>query len=177
MSIIHSLLMVTFPALVLYGAVSDARELRIPNWLSLAILAGFMPVAVLAGIGLEAIAWHFVAALVTLVVGFVLFAFGLFGGGDAKMMAASALWVGWPELWVFALLVVLIGGVLSLMVIVLRKGIGMWPDWLVRQAEGLFTPNKAVPYGIAIAAGALMMMSRMDVLPQSWRTIFALIIG
>lgn len=177
MAFVHSALLAIYVALICYGAWSDAKSLRIPNWVSLALLAAFMPTAIVAGIGLEAIAWHLGAGVVLLVVGFGLFAFGLFGGGDAKLMAAAALWIGWNDALFFAMAVVLVGGVLSLLVILLRKGLGLWPDWLVQSAEGLFTPNKAVPYGIAIAAGAMIMLPRMDVLPQSWHTLASLIAG
>lgn len=178
MSFVHSALMALYIALVLYGAWSDARTLRIPNTVSLALLAAFVPAAVAAGIGLEAIAWHLGAGVLVLAIGFVLFALGLFGGGDAKLMAAAALWVGWGEtLLFFAFAVLLVGGVLSLLVIALRKGLGLWPDWLVAKAEGLFTPNKAVPYGIAIAAGALISLPRMEMLPPGWVTLFRFAMG
>lgn len=168
MEFVQSALMALFIALVSYGAWTDARELRIPNWVSLALLAGFIPMALLAGIGLENLAWHLAGAVLVLIVGFVLFAFNLFGGGDAKLMAAAALWVGWPQLAYFVFAVVLVGGVLSILVVLLRKGLGLWPDWLVKRAAGLFTPNEAIPYGIAIAAGALLTVPRMAVLPPSW---------
>lgn len=176
-TLLHTLLMAGYAALVLYGAWSDARALRIPNWVSLALLSLFYPTALVAGIGLEAIAWHTGAGAVVLLVGFILFALGLFGGGDAKLMAAVALWVGWRDVLVFAFAMVLVGGVLSVLVVLLRKGLGMWPDWLVKSAHGLFTPNKAVPYGIAIAAGALIMVPRMDMLPHGLRTLFQWMIG
>lgn len=177
MAILQSVLMALYVALVLYGAWRDARELRIPNAVSLALLAAFVPQAVVSGIGMEALAWHLVAGVVLLVVGFALFAFNLFGGGDAKLLAACALWVGWDALLILIFAVVLVGGVLSLAVILLRKGLGMWPDWLVKSAEGLFTPNKAIPYGIAIAAGAMLTLPYMDTLPGGWVTVARLIAG
>ncbi len=175
--LMHSALMGIYIALVCYGAWTDARTLRIPNTVSLVLLAAFLPAAVLAGIGMEAIAWHLGGGVLVLVVGFALFAFNLFGGGDAKLLGACALWVGWDDLVFFVIAVVLVGGVLSLLVILLRKGLGLWPDWLVQSAEGLFTPNKAVPYGIAIAAGAMMTVPRMDVLPPSWGSLAQFIAG
>lgn len=177
MAFVHSALMATYIALVCYGAWSDARTLRIPNTVSLALLAAFVPMAVAAGIGVEAIAWHLGVGVLMLAIGFALFAAGLFGGGDAKLLAAAALWVGWNQLPFFVFAVVLIGGVLSLLVVLLRKGLGLWPDWLVKSAEGLFVPNKAVPYGIAIAAGALITVPRMDVLPPSWDSLARFILG
>lgn len=174
MPLIHSAMMAAYVALVLYGAWSDARSLRIPNWVSLALLGLFVPMVFVAGLGFEAVAWHVAAGALLLVVGIALFAFGLLGGGDAKLLATAALWVGWNDLLLLVFAVVLVGGVLSLAVILLRKGLGLWPDWLVKNAAGLFTPNKAVPYGIAIAIGAMIVVPHMDVLPISWGTVFEL---
>lgn len=168
MVILNSIVMALYIALVLYGAWSDARALRIPNWVSLFLVPAFLVGAVSASLPLETIAYHLGAGLLTLVIGFALFAFGYFGGGDAKLMAVCALWIGWGELVAFIFAVLLVGGVLSLFVVLLRKGLGLWPDWLVKSAEGLFTPDKAVPYGIAIAAGAMIVLPRMDMLPQDW---------
>ncbi|PHS78792.1 MAG: hypothetical protein COB59_05150 [Rhodospirillaceae bacterium] len=169
MAIMNFLLMSVYIALVLYSAWSDARKLRIPNWISLALMAGFVGSAFSVGLSFDVLLWHLAAGATTLVFGFGLFAFGYFGGGDAKLMAVSALWIGWDHLVFFVFAVLLVGGVLSLLVVVLRKGLGLWPDWLVKNAEGLFTPNKAVPYGIAIAAGVLLTLPRMDMLPPAWQ--------
>ncbi|MBL4615591.1 MAG: prepilin peptidase [Magnetovibrio sp.] len=177
MGFLHSGLMAAFIGLVLYAAWSDARELRIPNKLSLALLVLFFPTALIAGIGMEQMAWHLIAGVALLVLGFVLFALGLFGGGDAKLMSACALWLGWDQIGHFALWVVIIGGVLSLLVILLRKGLGMWPNWLVSRAQGLFEPGKSVPYGIAISIGALIQVPRSAAWPQNWSTAIEFIIG
>lgn len=177
MAFVQSALMAAYIALVCYGAWSDARTLRIPNFVSLALLVAFIPMALVAGIGLEAVAWHLGVGAAVLVIGFALFAFGLFGGGDAKLMAAAALWVGWDPVLFFIFAVALTGGGLSVLVVLLRKGLGLWPDWLVKNAEGLFVPNKAVPYGVAIAVGAIFTVPRMDVLPESWNFLARFILG
>jgi len=175
--ILHSALMLFYIGAVLYGAWSDARSLRIPNGLSLALLGVFLPTALVAGLSLESIAWHLAIALAILVVGFALFAFGLFGGGDAKLLAACALWVGLDQSLWFVAAVILFGGVLSVLVVLLRAGLGMWPDWLVHSAKGLFERNKSIPYGIAIAAGAIAVLPRMSLFPDVWRDIFSVIVG
>lgn len=177
MVILQSILCIFYIGLVTYGAWSDARCLKIPNWLSLALLVGFFPMALSAGLSLENLAWHLGGGLLFLVAGFALFAFGLLGGGDAKLLAVCAVWSGWNQLVALLIAIVLVGGVLSLLVIGLRKGLGMWPDWLVNAAKGLFEPGKAVPYGIAIAAGALLVLPRIAVFPPLWRDILALVMG
>ncbi len=172
-----SLFIFFFIILVLYAAWSDARFLRIPNWISLSLFAAFLPTALLASLPMESIAWHLGAGLVVLVAGFALFAIGLFGGGDANLMSACALWLGIDQvLWLLGA-VVLIGGGLSILVILLRKGLGLWPDWLVRYLKGLFEKDAAVPYGIAIAAGALVVLPRADVFPPSWLDMADIILG
>ncbi|OEJ68924.1 A24 family peptidase [Magnetovibrio blakemorei] len=177
MATLQSEFLIFYIALLIYGAWSDARTLKIPNWVSLTLLVAFFPTALSAGLSLETISWHLGGGLLFLVAGFVLFAFGLFGGGDAKLLAVCALWTGWDQLlWLLAA-VVLVGGGLCILVIILRRGLGMWPDWLVNAAKGLFEPNKAVPYGIAIAAGALMVLPRMAIFPPMWRDLLALILG
>lgn len=177
MAILQSAFITVYIALVLYGAWSDARSLTIPNWVSLALLVVFFPMALSVGLSLEGVAWHLGGGLVFLVAGFALFAFGLFGGGDAKLLAACALWTGWDQLvWLLAA-IILVGGGLSVLVILLRKGLGLWPDWLVNAAKGLFEPGKAVPYGIAIAAGALLVLPRTALFPPLWRDLAALILG
>ncbi|MEG3617958.1 prepilin peptidase [Magnetovibrio sp. PR-2] len=166
-----------FVVLMLYAAWSDARFLRIPNWLSMTLLVVFFPTVLAAGLPMEAIAWHFGAGVAVLVAGFVLFAIGLLGGGDAKLLAVCALWLGIDQvLWLLAA-VVLIGGVLSIAVILLRKGLGLWPDWLVRHLKGLFEPNAAVPYGIAITAGALLVFPRADLFAPGWLELWDVIVG
>ena len=177
MEVLSQILMAAFVGLILTGTWTDARELRIPNWISLTLLALFIPAALVGGLSMETIALHFAAALGVLVFGIALFAFGLFGGGDAKLMAAAALWVGWGSLLWFGVAVILFGGALALGVIVLRRGLGLWPDWLVRSAAGLFEQNKAIPYGIAITAGAILSLPKMALLPQGWRDLISLLGG
>jgi len=177
LALLNSLLMLVYIILVLYSAISDARTLRIPNWISLTLLVAFLGIAVSVAMPLETIAWHLAAGVVTLVFCFGLFAFGYFGGGDAKLMATCALWVGWPHLLKFVFAVLLVGGGLSVLVLLLRKGLGFWPDWLVKSADGLFTPNKAIPYGIAIAVGAMIVVPIMDTLPPDWRSLYNVLVG
>ncbi len=175
--IIAQLTTAAYLGLILTGAWTDARELRIPNWISLSLLALFVPAALVGGLTMETIALHFAGALGVLVIGFALFAFGFFGGGDAKLMAAVGLWVGWGNLPWFAISVILFGGVLALGVVGLRRGLGLWPDWLVRSAAGLFEENKAIPYGIAITAGAILTLPKMALLPENWRLVINALIG
>ena len=99
---------------------------------------------------------HVGAAFTVLAVTFVFFARGWIGGGDAKLFAAVALWLGWSALLPFLAVTALAGGGLALSLLVMRSGwfrpvtIG-FRGWIGRLA----TPGENVPYGVAIAIGAL----------------------
>jgi len=90
-----------------------------------------------------------------LVAAFGLFARGIVGGGDAKLAAATALWLGFDHLLPYLLYASLLGGALSVGLIWFRMA--PLPDWLARHdwAQRLHGRDAGVPYGIALAAAAL----------------------
>ena len=149
-------LSLAFPALVLFAAVKDATSFTIPNWIALALVALFPAAAFAVGAPLPAMALHAGVAAAVLVAGMAMFALRWLGGGDAKLIAAVALWLGWPALLNFGLVAALTGGGLALLLLTLRSApmrvlVLRAPSWVTRLAE----PGEGVPYGVAIAAGAL----------------------
>jgi prepilin peptidase CpaA len=139
-----------FPLLMIAAAAGDVLTMRISNWLNLLIAALFPPLALAAGMPWEMIGLHAAAGAAMLVAGYGLFALGLFGGGDAKLMAAASLWLGWTGLPAFIMVTALAGGILGLLVL-LRAA-------LVRKAAAAHSGGAAqldVPYGAALAAGAI----------------------
>ena len=93
-----------FPVLVIAGGIGDFLTMRIPNWLNAALVASFFVMIFVAGMPFEVVKWHLAAGAAVFLAGLILFfAIGL-GGGDAKMLAAVALWVGWSALGAFHLL-------------------------------------------------------------------------
>lgn len=147
-------LMMFFPSLVVAAGIGDFLTMRIPNWLNLAIALSMPPIALLAGMPLHVLGWHLLAGVVMLVIGFGLFAGRFIGGGDAKLIAAAALWIGWTQLLLFVIITSLAGGVLA----ILMK---LWQllriehqvkdfAWL----KQLFRRDLQLPYGAAIAVGA-----------------------
>lgn len=163
-----ALLALICPALLLAAAVRDATSYTIPNAIPLA-LALLFPVAALAnGVALGGLAAHVGVGAAALCVGLTLFALRAIGGGDAKLFAATALWIGWP-IAPFVMFTVLAGGGLAALLLALRVEafrslMNSGPAWVARLAR----PGQGAPYGVAIAVGALM------VLPQ---TPFGLSLG
>src|SRR5882757_9506739 len=87
-----------FPALMAFAAASDLFTMTISNRVSLALLGGFLALALLGGMGLHDILSHLGAGATVLVAAFACFAMGWVGGGDAKVAAGVALWFGFVHL-------------------------------------------------------------------------------
>jgi prepilin peptidase CpaA len=146
------------PALLLAAALCDLSRYTIPNRLSLALAGFFLVFAAAAPLGLPDVGWHLAAGLAGLALGFLLFALGWIGGGDAKLFAAMALWLGFLDLGSYVIAASLCGGALTLCVLLLRQvplpARLCGQAWLVR----LHDARSGIPYGVALAAGAFALL-------------------
>jgi prepilin peptidase CpaA len=146
-----------FPALMAFAAASDLFTMTISNRIPLALAAGFLVLAILSGMGPSDILSHLGAGATVLVVAFACFAMGWVGGGDAKVAASAALWFGFGHLLNYLVYASLYGGALTLLLLQFRQ----WPlpyqlagqAWLLR----LHAKETGIPYGIALAIGALVV--------------------
>jgi prepilin peptidase CpaA len=146
-----------FPALMAFAAASDLFTMTISNRVSLALAAGFLALALLSGMGFYDLLLHVGAGASVLAAAFTCFAMGWVGGGDAKVAAAAALWFGFGYILDYLLYASLFGGVLTLLLLQFRQ----WPlpyalacqPWLLK----LHAKESGIPYGIALAIGALMI--------------------
>lgn len=94
---ITDLLIITiFPLAMALAAATDLFSMTVPNWISLLLVAGFAVLAPLVGIGWSEAGLHVALALGALILTFAMFSLGWIGGGDAKLFAATCLWLG-PE--------------------------------------------------------------------------------
>ena len=154
-----------FPALMAFAASSDLFTMTISNRLSLALAGGFALLAAASGLAWPVVGMHLAAAALVLVVSFVMFTRGWIGGGDAKLAAATALWFGFDYLLDYMLYAALFGGVLTLVLIQFRKL--PLPGPLARQAWILCLHETVggVPYGIALAAAALVVYPKTGWMP------------
>jgi prepilin peptidase CpaA len=151
-----------FPALMAFAAASDLFTMTISNRVSLALAAGFLLLAAATGMGIYDILMHLGAGATVLTVAFACFAMGWIGGGDAKVAAGAALWFGFGHLLNYLTYASLFGGALTLLLLQFRQ----WPlpyaltgqTWLLR----LHAKDSGIPYGIALAIGALTIYPETD---------------
>jgi prepilin peptidase CpaA len=161
-------LMVIVPGLLVAAAFFDLTTYRIPNLLPAVMVALFGVFTLTLAYGDHAMGWneiglHFFAGLIGLFLGMGMFAVGWVGGGDAKLFAAILLWLGWDALYDYVILACLLGGALTLGLIMLRR-IPLPPmlaklPWFARLAD----PASGVPYGVALALAALHVLPNTDV--------------
>jgi prepilin peptidase CpaA len=164
---VHTAILIVGMGILAVIAYRDVRTRRIPNVLSLGIaILGLLRIIlvydpVAAGHTLAAGAAIFVAA-------FLLFWYGAIGGGDAKLVSATALLVGYHDLFSFLFLMSVCGGALALAMLA-RDTLRLWlPARWARTplateiAECVAAPAPTVPYGVAIAtAGVVMLILNM----------------
>ena len=167
MGVVETATTVVFVVVMGMAAVSDLRSRRIPNWLTAGGLAAGLLLRGITGLGplLDGLA----GAGLALAIGLLLFVLGGFGGGDAKLLIVVGAFLGFEPTVGALLLIGVLGGLLGIFEAVRRRSIlpaaynaaGMMRRWVTfgRKGEGrtLGSPGVvAVPYGLAIATGAVI---------------------
>ncbi|MFA5969245.1 MAG: prepilin peptidase [Sphingomonas sp.] len=150
-------------AVLIMAGVQDVWRLRITNFFPIAIVALYP--AWVAAVGFDWSIWQNCAVFaVTLMIGILAFSRGLLGGGDVKLLAAIALWFdiqGSAALFAY----VSIGGLLlSLALIIGRR---LVPSTLLDRSGALaLRPKGPIPYGVAIAGGAILALAAANMNPN-----------
>ena len=154
---ISTLALFIFPVLMAYAASSDLLTMRIANWLVAILVAAYFVLAFVAGIPLDQIGVSVAAAAIVLAIAFAFFAFGWIGGGDAKLVAATTLWVGLGMMFQYLIYAALLGGGLTILILALRRY--PLPAALQKQRwlDRLHDTKSGVPYGITLAIAALLV--------------------
>lgn len=143
-------------ALVIYY---DARYYIIPNWLNLSVIALYGAFFLLH---MPNPWWGGFAAMgIMFTLGMGMFALGIMGGGDVKLLTALMLWMGWNKVSLaFILYFSLAGGVLAVFIIMLRRMILplIFHGKMTAELPRIFVRNQPIPYGIAIAGAFLLLL-------------------
>jgi prepilin peptidase CpaA len=154
-----TLVLLVFPLLMAFAASSDLLTMRISNRLVLILVVGFFIIALVIRLPIDQLGLHVACATLVLIVAFSFFSFGWIGGGDAKLMAATTLWLGFGMMLPYIVYASILGGALTIALLSVRK----FPlplmltrvGWIAR----LHDKNNGVPYGIALAAAGLLTYS------------------
>jgi prepilin peptidase CpaA len=151
-------ILVVFPFCMAFAAISDMMSMTIANRVSVLLVATFAIVAPFTGMDWGVYAWHFAAAATVFFATFALFAIGGMGGGDAKLLTATALWMGWSiQLLQYLVAGAFIGGVLTLAILSFRRSplsIFMAGNIFLRH----FADQKAgIPYGVALGIAGMLV--------------------
>ena len=165
--LLDAIRLLLFPALMAFAASSDLFTMTISNRLSLALAGGFVLLVLFTGMSLAAVGMHLAAGGLVLAVAFGFFTQGWIGGGDAKLAAATALWFGFEHLMDYMLYAALFGGALTLILLQFRKL--PLPGPLARQPwiQRLHERGGGVPYGIALAAAAMLVYPHTGWMPPA----------
>jgi prepilin peptidase CpaA len=160
---IEAAILVVFPFAMVHAALSDMLSMTIVNRVSLLLIGTFVVIAPFTGMDWQQFMTHLAAFAIVLAVCFSLFAIGAMGGGDAKLLASTALWFGLSfTLLQYLLVASALGGVLTLSILKYRRSsvavFASQVDFLHRMAD----PKEKIPYGIALGCAGLMMF------PESW---------
>jgi prepilin peptidase CpaA len=154
-----------FPALMAFAASSDLLTMTISNRLSTLLAAAFFVLTVMTGMSLAAVGMHMAAGGLVLAVAFIFFWRGWVGGGDAKLAAVTTMWFGFEYLLDYLVYAAFLGGVLTVMLLLLRRlplpGVLQRQSWIQRLHE----PGGGVPYGIALAAAAMLIYPHTHWMP------------
>lgn len=149
-------ILVIFPMCMAMAAFSDLLTMTIPNRLSIVLIVSFIAIAPLTGMAWQDFALHLGAGAMVFAACFALFALGVMGGGDAKILTGSAVWFGFNEsLLAYLVYVSIFGGFLSLVIIILRANHNLLLVSRVPLPQTMLHAKK-IPYGIAIGTAAFL---------------------
>lgn len=162
-SVLYMLPIVVFSAAMIFAGLRDLTTMTIPNWLTLALAFSFFVFAPLVSMPLAEVGLHAAVGFAVLLVGIGFFGMGWIGGGDAKLLAAVALWVGWGQALSYLVIASVLGGALTLLILGFRTlplpALLVRQQWLAR----LHDRSEGIPYGLALAVAALLIFPETDV--------------
>jgi prepilin peptidase CpaA len=141
-----------YATLLLVAAAYDFLQRRIPNWTVLGLLLVFVPAAAM---GLTPTLWmsSLAAFALALVGSGALYLLGWIGAGDSKLFCAAALFAGLSNLLLLFVGTAIAGGIYAFAVLCIRPKDVLRGMTAAGRSDGKL---RGIPYGVAIAAGALL---------------------
>lgn len=154
---LEAVIFVVFPFCMAFAAISDMLSMTIANRVSLLLVGVFAVVAPMTGMDWATYGGHFAAGAVVLVVTFGLFALGGMGGGDAKLMTATAVWMGFGiNLVGYLVTSAFLGGLLTVAILSYRgSALAVYTGGNIF-LRNLADKSRGIPYGIALGIGGLL---------------------
>ncbi len=159
MMLLPALLFFVFTIPQVMAALNDANAMKIPNRIPVLAFLGFVVMIPLTWAGVPILLEHLTVGVTLFAVGFAMFAFGWMGGGDSKLMAATAFWFTWHDVVHYMIATALFGGALTLFIMIGRSYIPvrvLTTQW----AQTMFRDETKIPYGLALAAGAIITLPK-----------------
>lgn len=155
---IEAAIFVIFPFCMAFAAVSDMLSMTIANRVSLILVGAFAIIAPFTGMDWSIYGMHFLAGGLVLAATFLLFAIGGMGGGDAKLLSATAVWMGFGlPLLQYLVLAAFIGGTLTLAILSYRKSALAVYTGHSRFLRHFADEANGIPYGIALGIGGMLV--------------------
>ena len=156
--IIAHIALAFFAGAMALAAYKDAATLTISNRLVACLAMSYLPFALLSGLGLLNMGYALATGVLMLLISFLLFSFGLIGGGDAKFAAVTAVWLGPEGVLMFIAYTTLIGGILAITLLFFRilplPAFMCGHAWVRRMRE----PTSSIPYALAMSPAALLVI-------------------
>lgn len=150
-----------FPAALIVAAINDVYEFKIPNWITAALALAYLPASLAVAAPPAIVLEGVLLGVVTLLISFALYTVKFFGGGDAKLFAATTPWIGIAGLGVFLVNTAIAGMFVAFFLIAFRKTpplpVYAQAPWLMR----LHQRKHDLPYGVAIAVGGLLSFQEL----------------
>src|SRR6202034_4167778 len=128
------------------SASMDLLTFTIPNRICVALALGYVIFAALLGVPAVSILLNISCGLAILLIPFGMFSFGWLGGGDAKLAAATAAWLGWTAILDYGLAAALFGGILTLIILAARAAALPAVFGRIHGFVGLPNGNSGVPF-------------------------------
>jgi len=151
---------IAYATTLCYGCASDIKSLKIPNAVPVIVLALFLLNYLLLG-PTDGLTKHIIIAGSALLLGFGIFAAGLMGAGDIKLISALMLWAGPQKGCDFLIVMTFAGGLFASLLLITRTSMAVWPsaqNYIPSRRIRTWAQRGIFPYGIAICTAGLLLM-------------------